>query len=104
MSTVQRLTVGLAALLLGTSLAACSDSGTVATVNGSGVTSVSFGSSYITASYNKYVVEFDDVYASAQDILFMTVSTNNGSSYLGTNYNFAYTAAGAVSGSAVRPG
>jgi foldase protein PrsA len=34
MSKAQRITVGLAALLLGTSLAACSGGGTVATVNG----------------------------------------------------------------------
>jgi foldase protein PrsA len=42
MSTVQRLTVGLAALLFGASLAACASGGTVATVNGQPISEAAF--------------------------------------------------------------
>ena len=42
MSKAQRLTVGLAALLFGTSLAACSGGGTVATVNGQPISQSAF--------------------------------------------------------------
>ncbi|MBV8531026.1 MAG: peptidylprolyl isomerase [Candidatus Eremiobacteraeota bacterium] len=42
MSNAQRLTVGIAALLLGTSLAACSGGGTVATVNGQPISRTAF--------------------------------------------------------------
>ena len=42
MSNVQRLTVGLAALLFGTSLTACSGGGTVATVNGQPISESAF--------------------------------------------------------------
>jgi foldase protein PrsA len=42
MSKAQRLTVGLAALLLGTSLAACASGGSVATVNGQPISEASF--------------------------------------------------------------
>jgi foldase protein PrsA len=42
MSTVQRLTVGLAALLFGASLAACASGGTVATVNGQPISESAF--------------------------------------------------------------
>jgi foldase protein PrsA len=42
MSKVQRLTVGLAALLFGTSLAACASGGTVATVNGQPISEAAF--------------------------------------------------------------
>ena len=42
MSKVQRLTVGLAALLFGTSLAACAGGGTVATVNGQPISESAF--------------------------------------------------------------
>ena len=42
MSKAQRITVGLAALLMGTSLAACSGGGTVATVNGQPISRAAF--------------------------------------------------------------
>ncbi|MGB8964601.1 MAG: peptidylprolyl isomerase [Candidatus Cybelea sp.] len=42
MSKAQRITVGLAALILGTSLAACSGGGTVATVNGQPISKADF--------------------------------------------------------------
>jgi hypothetical protein len=62
----------------------------LATVNASAASSVSFGSSYITSSYNKYVVEFDSVYGSSNGAdLYLTISTNNGSSYLSANYLFS---------------
>ena len=60
----------------------------LATVNASAASSVSFGSSYITTAYNKYVVEFDGVYTSDGGALYLTFSTNNGTSYLASNYNW----------------
>jgi hypothetical protein len=60
----------------------------LATVNASGASSVSFNSTYITTAYNKYVIEFDGVYTSDAGALYLTVSTNNGSSYLSSNYNW----------------
>jgi hypothetical protein len=73
----------------------------LATVNASGVSSVSFGSSVLTNAYNKYVIEFDGFYTSANsDQLLMTLSTNNGSSYLSSGYSgysIALGGAGAVS-------
>ncbi|MGC9992439.1 MAG: peptidylprolyl isomerase [Candidatus Cybelea sp.] len=42
MSKVQRLTVGLAALLFGASLAACASGGTIATVNGQPISQAAF--------------------------------------------------------------
>jgi hypothetical protein len=61
----------------------------LATVNASAASSVSFGSSYITTTYNKYVLEFDDVYTSDGGTLYLTFSTNNGSSYLSSNYYYS---------------
>jgi hypothetical protein len=59
----------------------------LATVNASGASSVTFGSSYITSTYSKYVIEFDSVYVSHDsgtlDLLF---SSNDGSSYVSTYY------------------
>lgn len=57
------------------------------TVNASGSASLSFGSTYINSGYNKYVVEFDGVYFSGGTPEFdITVSSNNGSSYLSSGY------------------
>ena len=58
----------------------------LATVNASGAASVAFSSTYITSAYNKYRVEIDNLYGSASGELYMTVSTNNGSSYLNSGY------------------
>jgi hypothetical protein len=73
----------------------------LATVNASGVSSVSFGSSVITSAYNKYVIEFDGFYTSSNgDQLQMTLSTNNGSGYLSAGYagySIAFGGAGATS-------
>jgi hypothetical protein len=56
----------------------------LATVNASAATSVVFGSSVITSSYHKYVVEFDGVYTNTGGSkINFTISSNNGSSYLG---------------------
>jgi hypothetical protein len=60
----------------------------LATVNASGASSVVFNSTYITTTYNKYVIEFDGAYTSDAGALYLTVSTNNGSSYLSSNYNW----------------
>jgi hypothetical protein len=57
------------------------------TVNASGASGVVFNSTYITSTYNKYVIEFDGAYCGSNgDSLEMVISTNNGSSYLGGGY------------------
>jgi len=59
----------------------------LATVNASAAASVTFNSTYITNSYNKYVIEFDGVFtAGGGDDLYLTASVNNGSGYLSTGY------------------
>ena len=60
----------------------------LATVNASAASSVVFDSTYITTTYNKYVIEFDGVYTSDAGVLYLTFSTNNGSSYLSSNYGW----------------
>ena len=60
----------------------------IATINASGLSSVVFDATMITSSYNKYVIEFDGVYTSGQGSLLLSVSTNNGSSYLSSNYTW----------------
>lgn len=60
----------------------------LATTNASGASSVAFSSTYITSTYNKYVIEFDGVYGSVQTSLLFTVSADNGSSYLSSNYKW----------------
>lgn len=59
------------------------------TVNASGAVSVSFGAAYITSAYARYVIKYDGLIpsASGQD-LYLTVSTNNGSNYLNSAYNW----------------
>ena len=59
----------------------------LATVNASAASSVVFGSSYFTSSYNKYQIEFDGTYTSDGSTLELVASTNNGSTYLGTYAN-----------------
>jgi hypothetical protein len=57
------------------------------TVNASGSSFATFGSGYITSTYNKYVVEADSVTCQdAGDYVLLDISTNNGSSYLSGNY------------------
>jgi len=76
------------------------------TVNASAAAQVSFGSTYITSTYNKYVLEFDSVYTSAGTSLAMKVSSNNGGAWLGgsdycwvgTKSNPSITAANQVNG------
>jgi len=64
----------------------------LATVNASGSSSVTFGSSYITSTYNKYVVEFDSVIpATAATQLELQVSTNNGSTWKTSGYSWQST-------------
>lgn len=72
--------------------AASGSSGMVllATVNASSASSVVFGSSYITSTYNKYVIEYDSAYdsdgPSGNATLCMQLSTNNGSSWITSGY------------------
>ncbi len=55
--------------------------------NASSAASIAFSATYITNAYNRYVVKFDSLYASGTNAIFgMTVSTNNGSGYLNSNY------------------
>ena len=62
----------------------------LATVDASGASSVVFGSSYITSTYNKYVIEYDSAYdsdgPSGNATLCMQLSTNNGSSWITSGY------------------
>lgn len=58
------------------------------TVNASGAATVVFSSTYITNTYNKYVVEFDGVISSGGGDLYLVISTNNGSTYISTNYYY----------------
>jgi foldase protein PrsA len=57
MSKAQRITVGLAALLIGTSVAACSGGGTVATVNGQPITRDQFNSRLETSPMARGVLQ-----------------------------------------------
>lgn len=62
----------------------------LATVNASGASSVSFGSSYITSAYNKYVIEYDSLLASTSgEHLELQVSSNNGSTWKTAGYAYA---------------
>ncbi|MGB7048463.1 MAG: peptidylprolyl isomerase [Candidatus Cybelea sp.] len=72
MSKAQRLTVGLAALLLGTSLAACSDGGTVATVNGQPISEASFNARLQTTPLARTVLQ-----QMVQDVLIQQYATSN---------------------------
>jgi len=55
-------------------------------VTASGAASVAFSSTYITSTYDKYVVEFDGVYGSSGSVVRLHVSTNNGSTYEASAY------------------
>ncbi len=57
MSKAQRITVGLAALLMGTSVAACSGGGTVATVNGQPISREQFNSRLETSPMSRGVLQ-----------------------------------------------
>lgn len=54
----------------------------LATVNASAATSVTFSSTYITSTYNKYVIEIDGLYTNDGAGIQLQFSTNNGSSYI----------------------
>jgi len=60
----------------------------LSSVNASGAASVSFNSTVITSTYTKYIVEFDGVYLPSGTSLYLTESTNNGVSYLSSNYKW----------------
>lgn len=61
----------------------------LATVNASSASTVTFNSSVITSTYNKYVVEFDSLTASGQDTLILQTSANNGGTYATSSYQSA---------------
>lgn len=64
----------------------------LATTNASGAASVVFNSTYITSTYRKYIVEIDSLFAANGGIaidLYMTISVNNGSTYVAANYLYA---------------
>lgn len=60
----------------------------LATVNASAQASLTFNSTYLTSTYNKYVIEFDSVWGvdTLPNKLGLQISTNNGSSYITSNY------------------
>lgn len=66
----------------------------LATVNASAASSVSFNSTYITSTYNKYSIEFDGLTAGtdAQSIE-LQVSADNGSNWISSGYYWAATVA-----------
>ena len=67
----------------------------LATVNASGASTVVFNSTYITNTYNKYVVEIDSLASGANaGPLQVVFSTDNGSTYLSTGYGWVITSAG----------
>lgn len=71
----------------GTSSGAAGALTMLSTVNASAAASVTFSSTYITSTYKIYVVKFYGVFSSsANDNLLMTISTDNGSTYLSTGY------------------
>jgi hypothetical protein len=62
----------------------------LATVNASGASSVTFGSTYITSTYNKYVIEFDSLLAATSaENLELQVSSNNGSTWQTSGYSYS---------------
>lgn len=61
----------------------------LATVNASAAASVTFNSTYITSTYNKYIIHADSLRsASNAATISLTFSTDNGSSYLSSNYKW----------------
>lgn len=60
----------------------------LATTTANGASSVSFGSSYITSTYNNYILLIDNIYAGTTGDLFLSISTNNGSSYVNSAYYY----------------
>lgn len=62
----------------------------LATVNASGASSVTFGSTYISSTYNKYVIEFDSLLAATSaENLELQVSANNGSTWQTSGYYYS---------------
>jgi foldase protein PrsA len=72
MSKAQRMAVGLTALLLGTSLAACSGSGAVATVNGQPISEADFDKRLAASPMAKNVLQ-----QMVQETLLMQYAKNN---------------------------
>lgn len=60
------------------------------TVNASAALVVSFNSTYITSTYNKYIIEFDSVFMDTADNLLLQFSTDNGTTPITTGYNSTY--------------
>lgn len=56
------------------------------TQTGSASGSLAFTSTYITSTYNSYLIKLTNIVSSASSQLQMTFSTDNGSNYLATNY------------------
>lgn len=56
------------------------------TINAAAQSSVIFDNTVITNAYNKYVIEFDSLYGSANSALYLTISTDNGSTYKNSGY------------------
>lgn len=62
----------------------------LSTVNASNQASVTFNSTFINGTYNKYVIEFDGVYSNNNiglANLSLQISTNNGSTWVVSGYN-----------------
>jgi len=60
----------------------------LSTVNASGASTVTFNSTYLTSTYNKYIIEFDGAFGSVGADMYITGSTNNGVSYLNSGYKW----------------
>jgi hypothetical protein len=63
-----------------TAVAGSSGMKLLATVNASAASSVVFNSTYITSTYNKYVIEYDGAFTSGGGLQ-LSMSVNNGSTY-----------------------
>lgn len=62
----------------------------LATVNASAASSVSFNATYITSTYNKYLVQFDSLTAGTDgQSLELQVSSDNGSNWISSGYTWA---------------
>lgn len=60
----------------------------LATVNASAQSTVVFNATYLTSTYNKYVIEYDSLYTSDSGEVDLVLSANNGSSYLTTSGSY----------------
>lgn len=70
----------------------------LSTVNASGVTTVSFGSTFLTSTYRKYIIEIDGMFTNTgTNGLVAQLSSNNGSTILTAN-NYYWNGAKSVTG------